>query len=37
MKMTKPAGKEAIKLVLIAITYLEMGSETPQPLPASDV
>ena len=35
--MTKPVGKEANKLVKIAITHLEMGSETPQPLPASDL
>ena len=34
--MTKPVGKEANKLVKIAITCLEMGSETPQPLPACD-
>ena len=35
--MTKLVGKEANKLVKIAITHLEMGSETPQPLPACDV
>ena len=37
MKSTKPAGKEANKLIKIAIAHLEMGSETPQPLPACDV
>ena len=37
MKITKLARKEANKLVKIAITHLEMGSETPQPLPACDV
>ena len=37
MKITKPAGKEANKVVKISITHLEMGPETPQPLPACDV
>ena len=37
MKFTKLAGKETNKIVKIAITHLEMGPETPRPLPASDV
>ena len=37
MKFTKLAGKEGNKVVKIAITHLEMGPETPQPLPACDV
>ena len=37
MKFTKPAGKEANKVVKVAITHLEIGPETPQPLPACEL